>query len=64
MREPAKASATSAGTCAFIAQVQVFGAGRAELAARHEDDVRQLGQRLDLRAVEQVGRDALDAHAR
>ena len=38
-----------------------FVPGRAELEARHEDDVRQFRQRLDLRTIEQVGRDALDA---
>ena len=42
---------------------QVFGAGRAELAAGHEHHVRQLRQLLDLCAVEQVGLDALDAPA-
>ena len=40
---------------------EVLLPGRAELAARHEDDVRQFRQRVDLRAVEQVGRDAFDA---
>ncbi len=61
MREPANASATSAGTCAFIAQVRSSLAGRAELAAGHEHHVGELRQRLDLLAVEQVGRDAFDA---
>ena len=42
---------------------QVLVAGRAELAARHEHDVRHFGQRLDLIAVEQVGLDAFDAPA-
>ena len=42
---------------------QVLGAGRAELAAGHEHHVRQFRQRLDLRAVEQVGLDAFDAPA-
>ena len=43
---------------------QVLGAGRAELAAGHEHDVRQLRQLLDLRAVEQIGLDAFDAPCR
>ena len=40
---------------------QILGAGRAELAAGHEHDVRQLRQRLDLGAIQQVGLDAFDA---
>ncbi len=40
---------------------QVFAIRRAELAARHEDHVGNLRQGLDLRTVEQVRCDALDA---
>ena len=40
---------------------QVLMAGRAELAAGHEHHVGKLRQRLDLLAVEQIGRDAFDA---
>ena len=40
---------------------QIFVAGGAELAAGHEHDIGKLGQRLDLLAVEKIGRDALDA---
>jgi hypothetical protein len=34
--------------------------GGAELEARHEDDVRKLGQGIDLRAIEQISLDAFD----
>jgi hypothetical protein len=64
MREPAKASATSAGTCAFIAQVRSSWPGGAELASGHEHHVGEFRQRVDLLAVEQVGLDAFDAASR
>ena len=40
---------------------QIFVAGGAELAAGHEHHVGKLRQRVDLLAVEQIGRDAFDA---
>src|SRR5262249_17097982 len=39
---------------------QILVPGRAELAARHEHHVGKLRQRLDLLALEQIGRDAFD----
>ena len=40
---------------------QVFVAGRAELASRHEDNIRKLGQRVDLCAIQEIRFDAVDA---
>ena len=40
---------------------QILLAGGAELAAGHEHDIGKLRQRVDLLAVEQIGRDAFDA---
>ena len=45
----------------FIAQVSGFLPGRAELHAGHVDDVGRVGQLVELRRVEQVAADRLDA---
>ena len=63
MREPAIGLGDQRRDMRVHRPGQVFGAGGAELAAGHEHHVRQLRQRLDLRPVEQVGLDALDAPA-
>ena len=63
MREPAKALGDQRRHMRIHRPGQVFGSGRAELAAGHEHDVRQLRQRLDLGAVQKIGLDAFDAPA-
>ena len=40
---------------------QVFVTGRAELASRHEDNVRKFGQRVDLCSIQEIRLDAVDA---
>ena len=42
---------------------EFLAAARAELAPGHEHDIGQLGQGLDLLAVEEIGGDAFDAMA-
>ena len=64
MREPAKASATSAGTCAFIAQVRSSAPDEPNLRPAMNTTFGKLRQRFDLRPVEEIGLDALDAPAR
>ena len=63
MREPAKRFGDQRRHVRVHRPGQVLVAGRAELAARHEHHVGKLRQRLDLLALEQIGRDAFDRPA-
>ena len=60
MREPAKASATSAGTWAFIAQVRSSLPVAPNLRPAMKMTFARLGQRLHLGAIEQIRLDAFD----
>ena len=61
MREAANASGNQRRHVAVHRPSERFVPGRAELESRHENDVRQFRQRIDLGTIEQIGRDALDA---
>ena len=63
MREALNTSATMAGTCTFIAQVSGTLPVAPNLRPGHEHDVGGLGQLFERAAIQQVGRDRLDARA-
>ena len=64
MREPANASATRAGTCAFIAQVRSSWPEEPKLRPAMNTTLAEFRHRLDLLAVEEVGLDAFDTGSR
>ena len=61
MREALKTSATIAGTCTFIAQVSGTSPEAPNLRPAMNTTLASLGQPLQRVAVEQVGRQRLDA---